>query len=262
MSSSVFPSGENSKPRTPSLCLVTCQGSPPSAYMNHTCGFASFSSPVDRMNAIIRPSGDHSGSDTLRSPRVNGLAAVSGPPAGTIQRLVTDFPCSPFFISTLATRYATRDPSGERRGENTRATRSASLLLKRRRPVRLRAATESRPASCACSFTVPATLHASMAAAMQLLTARCVIASSSLSCHERNGERRGVVPLRNGKMRLQPRGRQTNTRYRRGRERWCRRARRFLWRGSSATFAHIHVEPSLASHLTISRHVQSKCYLA
>src|SRR5277367_1983761 len=95
--------------------------------MNHTCGFASFSSPASIVNASSFPSGDHARFDTLFSPRVNCRAAVDGPTTGTTHKCVTDFQVSlSFSVEFSATRYATLVPSGEIRGELTRATRKAS----------------------------------------------------------------------------------------------------------------------------------------
>src|SRR5205807_6472434 len=124
--SNVLPSGENSNKRTPDLCLVTCQGSPPSTYMNHTCCFFSFSSPAFIRNPTLLPSGDPRISETLSSPRVYCRAALAGPDDGTTHSCVSDFHGLSFSILFSATRYATREPSGEIRGENTRATRNPS----------------------------------------------------------------------------------------------------------------------------------------
>src|SRR6185437_12548345 len=165
MTSSVFPLGENSKPRTPPLCLVTCHGSPPSAYSNHTCGCASFSSPASIVKAMILPSGDQRVPDTLLSPRVYWRAADAGPAAGTTHRCVAVLPGLSLSMSSDETRYATRDPSGDNLGADTRATRSASALPKRRLPSLLCATALSAGAACAgmASATVHTATHAATA---------------------------------------------------------------------------------------------------
>src|SRR6185312_16934610 len=161
MNSSVFPLGENSKPRTPPVCLVTCQGSPPSAYWNHTCGCASLSSPASIVKAMILPSGDQRVPDTLFSPRVYSRAADAGPADGTTHRCVTVLPGLSRSMSSAETRYATRDPSGDNLGPDTLATLSASALPNERFPSLLRAAALSAAAPCAgmASATVPTATH-------------------------------------------------------------------------------------------------------
>jgi hypothetical protein len=96
--------------------------------MNHTCCFLSFSSPAFIRKPIRFPSGDHWTSETLSSPRVYCREAVAGPDVGTTHICVADFHGLSFSILFSATRYATREPSGAIRGENTRARRSASIV--------------------------------------------------------------------------------------------------------------------------------------
>ena len=138
--SRVLPSGENSNDRTPDLCFVTCQGSPPSTYMNQTCCFLSLSSPAFIRKPSSLPSRDQLKSETLSSPRVYCRDALAGPFVGTTDSCVTDFHGLSFSILFSATRYAMRDPSGEIRGEKTRATRSASAVPNKFFPSRLCAA--------------------------------------------------------------------------------------------------------------------------
>src|SRR5579864_2629271 len=68
-------------------------------------------------------------------------------------------------MSSDATVYATRDPSGESLGPDTRATRSASALPKSRLPSLLWTTVLSAPAPCAgiTSATVPRAMHAATA---------------------------------------------------------------------------------------------------
>src|SRR5437764_14763083 len=137
---SVLPSGENSNARTPDLCFVTCQGSPPSTYMNQTCCFFSFSSPAFIRKPTILPPGDHCTSETLSSPRVYCREEPADPEVDVSHSWVTDFQGLSFSILFSATRYATREPSGEIRGENTRATRRASAVPNNFLPSLLRGA--------------------------------------------------------------------------------------------------------------------------
>src|SRR2546430_10031615 len=76
----------------------------------------------------------------LSSHAGNRAARPAGPAVGTSHSCVIDFHGLSFSILVSAARYATREPSGEIRGENTRATRRASAVPNNFLPSLLRGA--------------------------------------------------------------------------------------------------------------------------
>jgi hypothetical protein len=69
----LFPSGDQAKLLTPPRASVSFHASPPSSGSTQTCGRGAASPAAGRavMNASDRPSGDHAGDDSPRSPNVS-----------------------------------------------------------------------------------------------------------------------------------------------------------------------------------------------
>src|SRR5215472_15836808 len=108
--------------------------------MNHTCDFFSFSSPAFMRNATILPSGDHFGSEISSSPRVYCRAVPGDPAVEASHNCVTYFQGLSFSLLSSDAKYATCDPSGEIRGDETRDSRNASIVPKSFFPSLLRGA--------------------------------------------------------------------------------------------------------------------------
>ena len=91
------PSRDQAKPVTGSLELVSCAASPPLMGRTHTCALTSVPEPRDEMNAIDRPSGDHAGLDSPRSPNVSCRGA---PPLALTSQMCERMSClSPLAVS-------------------------------------------------------------------------------------------------------------------------------------------------------------------